>query len=86
VAVMSSAVQRMVAQPQLFLLGFIQSLFESSMSATCCPHVYSTARAVTLLHVLFRLHLDSLSQGTAHPPPPLPLSRPITNSRFHYPS
>ena len=39
-AVMSSAVQRMIAQPQLFLLGFIQSLFESSMSATrpAAPH------------------------------------------------
>jgi hypothetical protein len=56
VAVMSSAVQRMVAQ-QLFLLGFIQSLFESSMSASCCPHVYSTARAVTPLHARYRLLL-----------------------------
>ncbi len=38
IAVMSSAVSRMVQQPQLFLLGFIQSLFESSMCATAFAH------------------------------------------------
>ena len=57
VTVMTSAVARMVQQPQLFLLGFIQSLFESSM----CAQVFRALQKCNnlIMHpIRCRLHLQ----------------------------